>query len=453
MATQTHGMFNVRDYGAIGDGIALDHDAIQKAIDRCSDCGGGTVLVTAGTYLCGTIELKSNTILHLTSGATIAGSPDRKDYRKMMKDNQFFTGNPTQPANHDEYLIVAWNANSVGIEGAGKICAQGGYFYEENGDSRHLAIKSWRPGPTVAFVHCRDVNLAGVHIQDHPFFAVLLHGCERVRLCGLCIETNPRFQNADGIHVACTRGLIITQCQIHSQDDALCFYTNYWNFPDTRPDCHDVVVSDCILSSRCCGIRIGFGAPGQLRDMVFNNIVMREVNRGIDLTSNAKNIYQSTDSTTGPALSNLLFTNISIAKANWGITGNITSEVTAPGGIMGVQFRGIRLSCRHGNYLTGNRNLPLREVLFSDVEICLCESQTGKRLTTVPEDLSVWYKGDLPYAFFLRDAQSIAFRNCRFSWADERGEWMGALCAERCDSIDDQGLLVIPPKQGWSVSR
>ena len=73
-------VLNIRDFGAIGDGATEDTAAIQQTIDRCSVFGGGDVLVPAGSYLIGSIQLKSNVVLHFEKGATITGSPDYADY-------------------------------------------------------------------------------------------------------------------------------------------------------------------------------------------------------------------------------------------------------------------------------------------------------------------------------------------------------------------------------------
>ena len=73
-------MFNVKDYGALGNGQALDSVAIQKAIDACSQAGGGTVYIPEGKYLCGTMHLKSNIHVWLDKGALILGSLNREDF-------------------------------------------------------------------------------------------------------------------------------------------------------------------------------------------------------------------------------------------------------------------------------------------------------------------------------------------------------------------------------------
>src|SRR3954471_19014361 len=173
MAAGEHAM-NVRDFGAKGDGRTKDHAAIQKAVDACAARGGGTVLVPPGTYLCGTVELRSRTRLYLDAGAVIAGSPDADDYRKLLPGNNLHVGNPLQPHNRDQALLAARKATDVGIGGPGTVDARGHHFFDR--DKTHsrgkFAVKPWRPGPTVMFLDCSDVRLDGFHIRDNPFFAV-----------------------------------------------------------------------------------------------------------------------------------------------------------------------------------------------------------------------------------------------------------------------------------------
>ena len=71
LAGASNSVYNVRDYGAVGDGKTLDHTAINRAIEAATADGGGQVVLPSGTYLCGSIRMKSNVELHLTAGATI----------------------------------------------------------------------------------------------------------------------------------------------------------------------------------------------------------------------------------------------------------------------------------------------------------------------------------------------------------------------------------------------
>src|SRR3954453_22763647 len=112
--------YNIRDYGAQGDGKSLDTAAIQKAIDTCAADRGGTVLVPAGDFIVGTIELKSNVTLHLAPAGRLLGSGDPSHYS---------AGKGIPPGNGNVVLLYAANAENVTIEGRGTIDGQGNLFY------------------------------------------------------------------------------------------------------------------------------------------------------------------------------------------------------------------------------------------------------------------------------------------------------------------------------------
>src|SRR5215472_2046809 len=114
------------DYGATGDGKALDTSAVQAAIDACNHDGGGTVLVPAGTFHIGTVEMKSNVTLHIAAGGTLLGSADGKQYHAV--DQIPLHGDSTL-GDGNWALIFAVDARNFGIEGPGLIDGQGFQFH------------------------------------------------------------------------------------------------------------------------------------------------------------------------------------------------------------------------------------------------------------------------------------------------------------------------------------
>ena len=104
--------YNVKDYGAKGDGKTLDTIAIQAAIDACNKDNGGTVLIPGGDFVCGTIQLKSNVTLHLVTRGRLWGSPRAQDYQ---------AGNGVPSGNGNIVFIYAVNAENISIEGKGSI--------------------------------------------------------------------------------------------------------------------------------------------------------------------------------------------------------------------------------------------------------------------------------------------------------------------------------------------
>src|SRR5687767_162537 len=120
------GVYNVRDYGAKGDGKTLNTKAIQSAIDKCFSDNGGTVLIPAGDFLSGTLELKSNVTIHLSASAKLLGSPKREDYT---------AGKGVPSGNGNIVFLYAVNANNVSIEGKVTIDGNGLAFYNGTGDN------------------------------------------------------------------------------------------------------------------------------------------------------------------------------------------------------------------------------------------------------------------------------------------------------------------------------
>ena len=119
-------IYNVRDFGAKGDGKTLETKAIQTAIDKCFAEKGGTVLIPAGEFLSGTLELKSNVTLHIAAAGKLLGSPKREDYT---------AGKGVPPGNGNIVFLYAVNAENVSIEGKGTVDGNGLAFYNGKGDN------------------------------------------------------------------------------------------------------------------------------------------------------------------------------------------------------------------------------------------------------------------------------------------------------------------------------
>lgn len=117
--------YNVKDFGATGDGKTLDHQAINSAIDSCEARGGGRVVLPAGTYLCGSIRLKDNVELHVSAGATILAAPASM---KAYDEAEHFGGPEYQDGGHTYFhnsLIYAVGKKNVSVTGRGLIDGRG----------------------------------------------------------------------------------------------------------------------------------------------------------------------------------------------------------------------------------------------------------------------------------------------------------------------------------------
>lgn len=245
-------MFNVKDYGALGNGQALDSVAIQKAIDACSQAGGGTVYIPEGKYLCGTMHLKSNIHVWLDKGALILGSLNREDFDPYEE-------NPTnciyQDRSHSYFhhsLFHADNANDIALTGFGKIDMQSAWedldFSEfGNGQGQH-----WCRGcKAIAFKECTNVVIRDLVIRNVTDLAVYFAGCENVTVSGLNI-----LSHVDGISPDCCKNVIISDCIVTTGDDSIVPKSSYTLGRFQAME--NLTIANCVIrSSNAAAIKFG----------------------------------------------------------------------------------------------------------------------------------------------------------------------------------------------------
>lgn len=231
--------YNVRDYGATGDGKTLDSPAINRAIEAAAKAGGGTVVVTAGTYLSGSIRMKSNINLLIDAGATILGAPQKMNAYDETEPVTV-AGSGFQDGGHTYFhnsLIWGENLKNVSITGNGMIHGGG---LERNDDilNKLCGHDSWdnpekaskepfKPlrlgNKAIALKLCSNVLLRDVTIVHGGHFAILTTGCDNMTMDNLTIDTN-----RDGIDIDCCRNVTVSNCRVNSPgDDAICPKSTY----------------------------------------------------------------------------------------------------------------------------------------------------------------------------------------------------------------------------------
>ncbi|MCY2951184.1 MAG: glycosyl hydrolase family 28 protein [Planctomycetota bacterium] len=280
---------NVLDHGAVADAKTLNTAALQKAIAACAEQNGGTVLVPAGVYRTGPLELKSNVTLQLEAGAVLRAS-------EVIADHGV--------GGESRALIWARNAANIGICGRGAIDGRGTAFvlldqprtaagdfnprFTRQGEEFMSPKFGTADGPVtfrqrlprlIRFDSCRNVLLSGVVFMDASIWTIHLDDCEHADITGLKVLNNPVIPNNDGIHLTTCRNVHISDCELTCGDDAICVTSVESRKPGF---CENITVSNCTMSSRSAGIRVGYG-PNTIRNCVFQNLVIRNSNRGIGL--------------------------------------------------------------------------------------------------------------------------------------------------------------------------
>jgi polygalacturonase len=228
------GLFNVRDHGALGDGLEHDTSAINAAISACADAGGGQVFFPPGRYLSGTVHLKSRVTLYLAAGATLLGTTNLSHYQQPTPPD--FMPEATWGKWH-RALLVGQNLEDVTLAGPGRI--DGNRVFDPSGEER------MRGPHTLAFVSCRRFAVHDLTFVDSANYAIFFQASDDVDI------RNVTFLGGwDGVHFRGApdrpcRNVQITDCRFYTGDDAIA--GRYWD---------NTVISGCIINSSCNGIRL-----------------------------------------------------------------------------------------------------------------------------------------------------------------------------------------------------
>ena len=225
---------NVRDFGAVGDGQALDSPAINKTIEAAAAAGGGMVLVPAGTYLSGSIHLKSNIHLLIDAGAVILGAEQNLN---AYDETEPFTGLGYQDGGHCFFhnsLIWGENLTNISITGDGMING-GGLAHDDGLLDEMCGYTHWQTPNTktfppsrlgnkaIALKLCKHVLIRDVTMCHGGHFAILVTGCDNLTVDNVMMDTN-----RDGIDIDCCRNTTISNCRVNSPgDDAICPKSTY----------------------------------------------------------------------------------------------------------------------------------------------------------------------------------------------------------------------------------
>jgi polygalacturonase len=308
--------YNVKAFGATGDGKTLDTAAINKAIEAAAAAGGGMVLFPAGTYLCYSIHLKSNITLYLGSGATIlaADSP--------VAGGQGY--DPPEPLAWDKYQDYGhshWHNSLIWGEGIENVFIIGPGRIWGKGLSRGEGDKPLAPGvgnKSISLKNCHNVTLRDFSMLHGGHFAILATGVDNLTIDNLIIDSN-----RDGMDIDCCRNVRVSNCSVNSPwDDAICLKSSYGlgfaratdhvtitncyvtggyeegtlldaTFKRISPDkaprngrikfgtesnggFRNVTVSNCVIED-CRGIALETVDGGLLEDVSISNITMRGV--------------------------------------------------------------------------------------------------------------------------------------------------------------------------------
>ncbi|HVS54062.1 MAG TPA: glycoside hydrolase family 28 protein [Opitutaceae bacterium] len=406
-------VYDVRSFGAVGDGQTLDTKSLQAAIDQCNVAGGGTVLVAGGRFLTGTLYLRSDVTLRVEAGAVVLGSTHIADYATDT-DRTMYRGEPHM----DRCLIFAKNADNIGLEGQGAIDGQGKSFPEKSDPQKN------RP-KLIRLLNCSRLRVRDITLRAPASWTTEWRYCSDVVVDGITIFSRANI-NGDGLDFdGCTR-VRVSNSTFDTSDDSICLQTSQPEKP-----CRDILVTNCSFCSRWAGLRIGLlsrgdfenvavtncsfrdhndsglkiqmNEGGEMKNMVFSDLVMKNVPRPVFLTFCQKNAWVDAPREL-PAMkrvSNLQFSHIVVDD----------SDITGPAAV----------TC--GFQITGVPDHPVEGISFSDIRAVFPGGGSAKDATNVlaeltPEVLRAgWpeysrFGATVPaFGMYVRHVKGLALRN------------------------------------------
>ena len=248
----------ITDFGAVADTSRLSTEAMQRAIDRCSQDGGGRVVVPTGHFKTGSIVLRSNVNLHLELGATLYGSTDLKDYTPMKSD---YVSLRTQTTTIQ--LIYADKVSNVVIDGYGTIDGRGRAFKKMSWNDEGIT----RPH-LLRFIQSTDVVVKDITLRNSGCWMQHYLACDRLRIEGIKVVNRNNYNN-DALDIDGCHEVVVTGMIADSDDDAI-------TLKSTSPRlCENVRVSNCVVSSHCNAIKLGTETNGGFRNINISGIVVK----------------------------------------------------------------------------------------------------------------------------------------------------------------------------------
>jgi hypothetical protein len=413
--------YNVRHYGAKGDGKTLDTAAFQAAIDACANDKGGTVLVPPGEFLIGSIELKNNVTFHLAGAARLLGSTNIDHYKKDVEDVPW-----------GKYaLIYAVDSENLSIEGKGTIDGQGAKFLPGAKDDGDRLPGRPRVQLTI-FLRCKNLTIRDVALVNSSYWCTHFNRCRHVNVNGVRIHNRVNFNN-DGLHFDDCEHVKISNCHVVCEDDACalfgstrdvtvtnCTFSTRWSvFRFGGGASENITVSNCVIHDTFgCPIKMQVDKGSRMENMIFSNLIMNNVTGPIyiGLGSVPRNSTQPSETQPGGIVRNILFKGI---RATVAPVPDLKDYPYAVGTPIDDVYPGEHRTCID---LTAFDGQFLENIIFSDVHITCAGGGNAKEaaLRDVPQVSGAEYfgLGVLPaYGMYARNVRGLTLHNVRFDLA------------------------------------
>jgi polygalacturonase len=284
-------IFYANDFGAVSDTITVNTKAIQKAIDECAIKGGGIVAFKSGTYVTGSIFVKSNVHLRIDKDVLILGSQKFEDYPDMQTR---IAGIETSwPA----ALINFINVKNAALTGKGIVNARGKFCWDkywamrkdyDTKDLRWIVDYDAKRVRTFLAQNSSDITLKGITFKNAGFWTVQLLYSTRLTVDGVVIKNNEDGSgpSTDGIDVDSSTWTLIENCDIDCNDDNFCLKAGRdWDGLRVNKPTEYVVIRKCIARRGAGLVTLGSETSGSIRHIYCTDLFAKHTDNGLRIKS------------------------------------------------------------------------------------------------------------------------------------------------------------------------
>lgn len=452
----------VTDFGAIGDGLTLDTQAIQAAIRQANTEGGGRVVFpTSKRFLSGSLILLENVELYLEQGSVLQASGNYEDYPpRLISDH---TGGRV-----DEYVLpqraflAGFQADNLKITGPGEINGNSDGFIETRGVEIHQmrapigGRSQYLERPfTIFLIECQQVELLDFTLRDPAFWALRTTGCNDLLIDNVKILTDPKVPNADGIDIDRCERVVIQNCELITADDCIsiksCSGTAHYG--DTR----DIEIRNCFMTSASGAITLGTESVGLISEVLVTDCVVSKSNRGFAVRARE-----------GGLISNVTFRNsrvdtvafspqwwghgeaLHVTAFAWNQPENLQDgnpERLLMGIVSNIVFDNLEVDTEAGVLIWGQQEKLIDNITVKNSKIRISKkSKWPSRIDLRPNDQLALVER-IPSAFELVNCRNISLQNVSLTWGQETRQDYGTLINQaNVTNLDIKNLTEVSGK-------
>lgn len=408
-------IYNVKEFGATGDGKTLDTAALQRAIDTAAKAGGGTVYFPAGTFRSGTLQLKTNICLKLESGCNLVGSTNLADYHPDKT-----------------HLLFAEDSQNISVVGAGTINGQGPRFWDNGRLEKWLRGEGElrRTKEMIRFDRCTGIHLEQIQVRDGAFWNIAMGHCREIVIDGIRIRTGVYENdgpNTDGINLWHCQRVAISNCDIVTGDDCIV----------VLGESRDVTITNCQLQTSETALMIS-----GVRNLTFSNSTIRDSGCGIGFRVWNDIVVD------GVAINNIVLSTSTRYQGGgtaiylWSFpvyTETVLDDrqdLPPAGRIKNISISNFVATANGLVCVNGYPDAPVEGLTLENVQFTMFGGKRSEYNENPPYPYPIYgFHNASPYGMFFRYVDDLALRNVRVRWnTPEKSEWGAAL---RCWHVND----------------